>query len=134
MAIVITDRFIREITSTWFDNYQWGCLGSGTTAFVGTENGLNSALQTGTTAANQNKVYDSGSTSFITSGSTGFVRLFKFNTLEPSTQPVAVGEIGLFKSLTGTTDMASMSLLNVTQTKDNTVQFNVRFQGKVKRI
>lgn len=134
MAIAITDRFLNEVTQTWFDDYQYFGVGTGTTVFLGTDTDLNIPQQIGGTSALRNKVYDSGSTSFITSGSTSFVHLFKLNTLEPNTQPVNLRELGTFKTLADNNDMGNMQLLNVAQTKDNTVQWNVRFQGRVRRI
>jgi len=134
MSVTLPDRFLQEVTQTWFDNYQYFGVGTGTTAFVGTETDLNIPQQIGTTAALRNKLYDSGSTSFITSGSTSFVFLFKLNTLEPNTLPVNLRELGMFKTQADNNDMGSMQLLNVAQTKDNTVAWNVRFAGRVNRI
>jgi len=133
MVINIQDRFLREITETWFDNYLAVGVGTGTTPTSGTEVSLGAGVQIGTTSSNFNTLFESATSSFIGTGSTTFVRLFTLSTTEPNVLPVNVGELGLFKTAAGTTDMASRAVLNVAQTKDNTVQWNIRFQGSVKR-
>jgi len=134
MAINLQDRFLQEMNQSWFDTYNFITLGTGTLTTTGTEVDLLIPVQIGTLASTRNKTIDSGTTSFVTSGSLGFVKLWKINTLEPGTLPVTLGEMGLIKTAVGNSDLASRHVPNVPQSKDNTVAWNIRFQGATKRI
>ena len=133
-SISLQNRFLVERTQNWFDDYQYFGIGTGTVPNSGTETDLLNPVQIGTIPDNRNILFSSGSTSFITAGSTGFIHLFKLNTLQPNTLPVNIKELGMFKTASDNNDMSSRHVLNVIKTKDNTAAWNIRFSGRVSRI
>ena len=131
--ISIQDTLLNEQVTNWFNNYLYLGCGTSSSVTIGTETDLYTPKQIGATAANRNKVSETGTTSAFVSDNV-FVRLFKLTTIEPNVLPVNLRELGLHKTEADNNDMGSRIVLNVNQTKDNTVAWNLRFQGRVSRL
>ncbi len=131
MGSRIADRLLNEVSQTLFDDYDFMSTGTSGAALNDADVDLTSPVQIG--SSDRNKVSESGSTTSFVENEV-FVKTFLLNTVEPNSLPVNLQEFGLQKTVTGTIDMASRTTLNVSVTKDNTISFRIRFQGRVNRI
>lgn len=98
-------------------------VGTGDEPFGLTSTDLEAAVQIG--VADRNKAFES-----IDVTDNFFVLSVKLTALEPDTQPVNLGEVGIQSGATTTDDLRA-GLVFTADTKDNQSQWTMRFTGKI---
>lgn len=127
----IVDGLLEGTAEHLFHDYSWLEVGTGTTGFSDSATELTNG--TAMSASSHRKVKDSTSTGSFRNGR---YLVFHWNVDqgEPTTQPILIGEEGLFRTNGTVANAGVLARLNATQTKDSTVRHRVRASLSILRI
>ena len=127
----VVNQLMEDAADAIYDLYSYMGTGTGTASIADTATQLTAGVTI--QSLSFNKIRDSGITGSFLNGR-NMTMLFTLEPGEPVTQPIAQGEIGLFKQATSGAGLGVGAKLNVTQTKDNTVKQRWRMTLSFVRI
>ena len=128
----IHDVMLADMALQMLNNWNYFSVGTGTAALVDAGTSLDAPVQIGATILAFNDVGLTGTLNAFQSGRS-FVRKFDLDIGEPNVQPVNLTEIGLANGALQSDSVGVRALLAVAQTKDSTVRWKLRFQGRMNR-